>query len=77
MLSPFPYAVEQLSPCSATTELVLWSPGAAATEACAPWGPARHQEKPPQRGAGAPQREWPLPPKTRESQRVQDGVAGE
>ena len=30
-----PHAMEQLSPCSATTEPVLESPGAATAEACA------------------------------------------
>ena len=36
-----PHAMEQLSPCAAATEPVLWSPGAAAPEASSPraWAP--------------------------------------
>ena len=41
-----PCAMEQLSPCATSTEPVLSSPGAAATEAWALRACAQHQEKP-------------------------------
>ena len=44
----FPHAVEQLSPCTTTTEPALLSPRAATTEACTPRAGAPQQEKPPQ-----------------------------
>ena len=50
-----PQALEQLSPCTPTTEPVLWRPRAAATEAQGPRACAP-QEKPPQWEAIRPQR---------------------
>ena len=43
-----PHAVEQLSPCTTTTEPVLYSPQATTTEARVPRACAPQQEKPPQ-----------------------------
>ena len=48
-----PHAVEQLSPCTTTTEPVLYNPRATTTEARAPRAHAPQQEKPLQRGATA------------------------
>ena len=48
---------EQLKLCATTTEPVLWSPGAATTEACVPRARGPQQEKPLEGGAHAPQLE--------------------
>ena len=52
-----PHATEQLSPCTATAEPVLWSLGATAAEALEPKARAAQQEKPLQWEAQAPQEE--------------------
>ena len=62
-----PHAVEQLSLCKTTTEPILQSPGAAASEALEPRVCAQQQGKPPQQEAQGPQPEQTPLTSTRET----------
>ena len=61
-----PHALGQLSPCTTTTEPVLWSPAVTTAEALPPYTPCSTREASTKRSLHIITREWPLFVATRE-----------